>query len=97
MKVVKYYLTAQIVRGDKEEKVERTFRHLKNAKEFVKQLVSKEKVKCGEYTQKDSLITRECEGEKVKIKVEIKVERIKKIKKEEEKKEEKKEQQQQKQ
>lgn len=94
MKVVKYYLTVQITKGDKEEKIERTFRHLKNAKEFVKELLSKqkEKLKCGDYEQKDGLLVRECSGEKVKIKINIKTERIKKAKKEGEKKESGKEQ-----
>ncbi|BCU70957.1 hypothetical protein [Stygiolobus caldivivus] len=86
MKVVKYHLTAQIIRGDKEEKIERKFRHLKNAKEFVRELTSKGEVKCGEYSQQNGLLTRECNGEKLTIKVEIRTERIKKIKKEKEEK-----------
>lgn len=92
MKVVKYHLTVQITKGDKEEKIEKKFRHLKNAKEFVKELVSKEKVKCGDYNQKDGLLVRECSGEKIKIKIDIKTERIKKVKKEGGKKESGKEQ-----
>ena len=92
MKVVKYHLTVQITKGDKEEKIEKKFRHLKNAKEFVKELVSKEKVKCGDYDQKDGLLVRECSGEKIKIKIDIKTERIKKVKREEGKKESGKEQ-----
>ncbi|HII73904.1 TPA: hypothetical protein HA332_05870 [Sulfurisphaera tokodaii] len=71
------------------------FRKLINVRKFIDETTKKYEMKCGQLNRSENLLTKQCEGENVKVYFEIKPERIKPIKKTaEEKKEESKETQQ---
>ncbi|BFI74292.1 hypothetical protein [Sulfurisphaera ohwakuensis] len=71
------------------------FRKLINVRKFIDETTKKYEMKCGQLNRSENLLTKQCEGENIKVYFEIKPERIKPIKKTtEEKKEESKETQQ---
>ncbi|MEM0373024.1 MAG: hypothetical protein QXV69_04875 [Sulfolobaceae archaeon] len=81
MKVVKYEFKASIInQGGKEEIITRNFRHLVNARKFIKELKLKYDLSCGNLTTKDDTYITECKNEKVVVKIEIKRIRLKKKK-----------------
>ncbi|MEW9492083.1 MAG: hypothetical protein TQ35_0007795 [Candidatus Aramenus sulfurataquae] len=90
MKVVKYHLKAKVQAGGKEEVKESTFRHLANARKYMKETAEKLGAKCSKLNVAEDTYTMQCEGNSVKVFFEVKKERIKRVKKETEKKEEKK-------
>ncbi len=94
MKVVKYHLKAKVEVGGKEEVKELTFRHLINAREYMKETADKLDVKCSKLNVAGDTYTMQCEGDSVKVFFEVKRERIKKQKKEEKKQGQKEEKQQ---
>ncbi|MCI2414518.1 MAG: hypothetical protein MPF33_04575 [Candidatus Aramenus sp.] len=93
MKVVKYHLKAKVQAGGKEEVRESTFRHLANARKYMKETVERLGAKCSKLNVAGDTYTMQCEGDSVKVFFEVKRERIKRVKKETEKKEEKKQEQ----
>lgn len=89
-------MKVKITKNGKETTFERTFRHLVNARKFIKELTEDEDVKCTPLNSAGDTFTKECKGEKVSYFFEIKRIRIVKPKKETGKKEEAKQQQQEK-
>jgi hypothetical protein len=84
MKVVKYILQAKVIRNGKEETINKNFRHLVNARKYLRDLKNKLGVSCKPLSSNNNeTFTTECEGENIKIMVEIKRNRIIKKKKEE--------------
>ncbi|MEM0131220.1 MAG: hypothetical protein QXN74_03840 [Saccharolobus sp.] len=85
MKVVKYNLKAKIEKQGRETIIiERKFRKLINARNFINDLVKDKDVKCTPFNKSEMLITRQCEGNDEKYFFEISIQRIKKPKKQEE-------------
>ncbi|BFH74159.1 hypothetical protein SJAV_21030 [Sulfurisphaera javensis] len=64
------------------------FRKLINVRKFINEIAEKYEAKCGQLNKSENLMTKQCEGENVKVYFEIKPEKIKPQKKEESKKEE---------
>lgn len=91
MKVVKYKMKVKVKANGKETIFEKTFRHLVNARKFIKELIKDEDVNCTQLNSNGDIFTKECTGEKVSYFFEIKRVRITKPKKEEKKQQKKEE------